>query len=310
MPDMTMPMGPQFIHLQWFAEEGGEAGNPGQGSGEGAQPAGSFATNLAKKEAGSDGEGASPQPAQEPAKGKPAEKAEGGKEKPTTELPGWTNATTKELRADPRFAAFASKFKSFDDAVKSAIELEAKIGGMVSLPGKDSKPEEIAEFYSKFGVPEKPEGYDLKKHEDLDYSDEDLNEFKGLAHKLHLTKDQAAAMFDLVNERAVQELEAYAAKKQQESEEAITGCESTLKKEWGASFDGNLAVARRGIAAYADTELMNDAAATGMGNSPAFLKLFYRLGQLTREDSTAHRAPGGRGTEKPLEDIMYPAKKA
>lgn len=307
MPNQAMPTGPQFIHLQWFAEGDG-AGNPGDGSGEGVKPAGSFATSLTDGATGSGGKESSTQPAQDPPKGKPAEKQEGGKEKPTPELPGWTNATTKELRADPRFAAFASKFKSFDDAVKSAIELESKIGSMASIPGKESKPEEIAEFYQKLGVPEKPEGYDLKKHEGLAYSDENLAEYREFAHKLHLTKEQAAAMFDMVNERAAKELQDFAAKKQRESEEAVAGCESTLKQEWGASFDKNLATTRRGLAAYADKDLMNDAAATGMGNSPAFLRLFFRLGQLTQEDSTAHRAPGGRPGAKPLEDVLYPKK--
>ena len=305
MSRMTMPMGPQAIDLQWF---GAEAGNPGEGSGEGANAADSFATNLAG-DAGSSRKESSTPPAQDPNGGKPAEKQEGGKEKPTPELPGWTQATTKELRADPRFAAFASKFKSFDEAVKSALELEAKIGGMVSLPGKESKPEDIADYYKKIGVPEKPEGYDLKKKEGIDYSDESLAEFRALASKFHLTQEQAAGMFEAANETAAKALADYAAKQQQNAQEAVTNCEASLKKEWGTSFDVNLDSARRGMAAYADKELLNDAARTGMGNSPAFMKLFARIGQLVREDSTAHRAPGGRGEGKPLEEIMYPEQK-
>ena len=40
-------------------------------------------------------------------------------------------------------------------------ELETKFtsGGLVKMPGKDAKPEEIAEFHKALGVPEKPEEY-------------------------------------------------------------------------------------------------------------------------------------------------------
>ena len=40
-------------------------------------------------------------------------------------------------------------------------ELEAKFtsGGLVKVPGKDAKPEDIAEFHKALGVPEKPEEY-------------------------------------------------------------------------------------------------------------------------------------------------------
>jgi len=288
-------MGPA-VHLQWFAEEGAP-GNPAEGSGEGAKPAASFATDLFDKNPdGSGWQQASPKPAQEKPAGKPAEKAKEGQEKPTPALPGWTNATTKELRADPRFMAYASKFKSFDEAVKSAMELESKIGGMVSLPEGDS-------------IPDKPEGYELKKRDDIEYSEDDVAEFKKLAAELKLSKKQAERLFDITNEHAAKMLKDYGEKQKADDEAAIQFCQTTLQKEWGEATDGNLAIVQRGMRAYANKDLMADAAKTGMGNSPAFIRLFYELGKMTREDSSAKREPGGAAPVKDPASIMYPDKK-
>lgn len=300
MSNTTHDAGPLFIDLQWFAED---ADNPGGGSGEGADADGSFATNLVEDQAAPKGD-------------KPAEpNPQQGGQKPT-ELPGWTNATTKELRADPRFTPYASKFKSFDDAVKSAMELETKLGGMVTIPTDKSTPEEVAEFYAKIGgdlkdrlrdsdIPKKPEEYEFEKSKDLEYSDEDLDAFREVALKLKLTKDQAKEMFAMANEQASRALTAYAERQAEQKKAAFQDCEATLKKEWGQEFQTKIGVAKRGLSAYGDSELIADAKRTGMGNSPSFMKLFYELGLNVSEDSANFRQPRG-GAKKRPEEILYP----
>ncbi len=281
-----------------------QAGNPGSGSGEGAKPAGSFATNLVQEsQAGSGGAQASPAPAQ--GGQDQAAAAQGAK---ATELPGWTNATTKELRADPRFSAFAAKYKSFDEAVKSALELEAKAGTMVSLPTDKSSPEEVADFYERFGVPKTPEGYELEKDKGLEYTDESLKEFRAMAHGLHLTKDQAKEMFRQINASAAKTLKEYGEKQRANEDAAAAACEGTLKKAWAEGYAENLEVAKRGMGAFATADLLKEAERTGMGNSPAFLQLFFELGKTVREDSSVYRPAHGK-TPKAPEDILYPSKK-
>lgn len=307
----TNDMGPQ-IDLQWFAEEGG-AGNPAEGSGEGAEGAGSFVTDLlGNNKAGDEGAGkpagGEKPAAAAPAKGTPkqeAKEAPGAAKAVTDPLPGWTNATTKELRADPRFTAYAAKFKSFDDAVKSAMELDSKVGGMVSLPTEKSTPEEIAEFYQRFGVPEKPEDYDLEMSKDLEYTDDSLKEFRDLALALHLNKAQAKEMFAKVNERAKAELDAYNAKQTETRKSEYQACEASIRKEWGAEYDQKLNLAKRGLAAYADADFLEDMKTSGMGNHPSTLRLFAKLGEMVLED-TANFRQGKGGAPRTLEDRIYP----
>jgi len=65
----------------------------------------------------------------------------------------------------------------------------------VKLPGKDAKPEDMAEFNKALGVPEKPEGYmeSLKFDDGLVLGDEDkpmVENFSAVAHEVGMTPGQ------------------------------------------------------------------------------------------------------------------------
>lgn len=91
-------------------------------------------------------------------------------------------------------------FKSNDDIVNSYRNLERQLGNSVTLPGDDAKPEDLAKFRSRLGVPDKPDGYELKLPdglpEQMPYPDEDVAAFKGWAHEAGLTPKQAQAIHD------------------------------------------------------------------------------------------------------------------
>jgi hypothetical protein len=279
-------------------------GNPGQASGEGAKGAGSFATNLVQETAGS---GSKAPALQDGAQGDKSSSAQGQGDTSTGDLPGWTSAVTKDLRADPRFAAFAGKFKEgkLDDVVKSAMDAEAKMGTMAAIPNEKSTPEERAAFYTKLGVPEKPEGYKLEKQPDLTYDEGQIKEFQTMAHKLGLSNDQANAMFKEINGRAQKALQDY----QTRTDEARVAIETGLKTEWGQKYDENLQVVTRGLKAFAPKDLLADAEATGMGNRKSFIQLFHKLGLTVKEDSAIHPMGAAKGSGKSTAEIFYPGKK-
>jgi hypothetical protein len=92
-------------------------------------------------------------------------------------------------------------WQSPDDAVKSYRDLEVEATkNKIAFPGKDSKPEEIDAFYEKLGVPKEVKGYEFKMPEKLPenfpYESEAAENFKGMAHKLKLTPDQAQGLHD------------------------------------------------------------------------------------------------------------------
>lgn len=273
-------VGPTAIHLQWFAEE-----NPGSGQGEGAQGAGSLATELARS-AGSGSPAASPQGAQ----GGPAPATPEGTPAATPEPAGFWNAATKGLREDPRFKTFAPKFKSFDDVARSAMELEEKLGSRIPIPTEKSTPEEIAEYHKKIGVPETPEGYKLDRDPKLTYDDATEKEFRAEMHALHAPQDLAAAFYKRMTEGNAKAIQEFGERQVQ----ARAATENQLKKDWGNDYGANVETVKRGMKAYASDDLLRAASETGMGNRAEFIRLFFELGKSVREDTAATKGEAAR----------------
>jgi hypothetical protein len=86
----------------------------------------------------------------------------------------------------------------------------------------------------------------------------------------------------------------------------VKGYQDSLKKEWGGSYDANLAVAQRGIARLADAEMKQLLDDTGLGSHPKFVKAFYEVGKMVSEDKPPNGAtpPGAR---KSAAEVLYGA---
>ena len=124
-------------------------------------------------------------------------------------------ATARELKRLQRFVDPTAVYGSFR-------ELDAKFseGGLVKLPGKDAKPEEIAAYRKATGVPEKPEAYldNLKLGDGKILGEADKPIFEGFAkaaHEAGYTPSQTSAAvnwyLDLQEEQASQQYQQDAA---------------------------------------------------------------------------------------------------
>lgn len=267
----------------------------------GAEGAGSLVTDLANEK---------PEQQNVPPKAAPAQEAPKGNTTPPPVLPNWTTSASKETRADPRFVAYASKHESLDAALKASIELEEKLGSMVAIPGKDATEEERSAVYEKLGiklpdVPKDPAGYKIEADPKMKVDAKELDEFKALAHSLHMTQEQAQGMFKLAGERAMKAIEAF----NTQTAEERKGVETQLRKEWGEQYEAQRAVFVRGLrAAPGSQELIADAAKTGMGNKASFVRLIHWIGTMQQEDKTATRAPAG-GAKTDAAATLYPNMK-
>jgi hypothetical protein len=221
---------------------------------------------------------------------------------PAANLPGWTTSTTKNLRADPRFVAYASKHKTLDEALQASIDMEEKAGKLVAIPDGKETDEERAAFYTRLGVPAKPADYKLDLDPRIGVDKKQVEEYQALAHSMHMTNDQANTFFKLANERAAKEMESFRAR----NDEAKAQVQSVLRKEWGDKYNEEVAILSRGVRAYGGEELIADAEATGMGNKLSFIRLLHKLGRTTLEDSV-DRSRGGTGTaNKDPASVLYP----
>jgi hypothetical protein len=88
----------------------------------------------------------------------------------------------KELRRLQRITDPASVYGVFREA-----EGKLTSGGLVKIPGKDAKPEEIAEYHKAIGVPEKPEDYfkDIKLDNGAVIGEADKPLVDGFAQAVH-----------------------------------------------------------------------------------------------------------------------------
>jgi hypothetical protein len=118
-------------------------------------------------------------------------------------------------------------------------ELEAKLtsGNLTRIPGKDAKPEEIAEFRQQLGMPEKVEGYfdDLQLENGVTIGDDDkpvIDSFAGVMHEAGLTKDQMTTALNWYFSN--QETEA--AELDESDEKFKNESLAALKEEMGPSF--------------------------------------------------------------------------
>lgn len=153
---------------------------------------------------------------------------------------GWAETFSPELKE-----YIANKgFKDPSMLLDSYINLE-KLRGvpqerLLKLPEAADSPE-WGQVWSKLGRPDSPEGYGIEVPEKAD--PEFYNWAKSAFHKLNFTKDQATNLlteFSQYSEGV--KLTAQEKYKQQVSEQELA-----LKKEWGAAYHQNIAVAQEAV---------------------------------------------------------------
>lgn len=118
-------------------------------------------------------------------------------------------------------------------------DLEAKFtsGGLVKVPGKDAKPEEIAAFHKAMGVPEKPEDYfkDIKLENGAVIGDADKPLADSFAQAVHKAGAPPAVVNAAMN-WYFQHQEEQAATLDAADDDFRTSALSELKEEYGPSF--------------------------------------------------------------------------
>lgn len=171
-----------------------------------------------------------------------------------------------------------------EKAVQSYIELEKfvgadKAGRGVILPGDKATPEEISAFRAKLGVPADAAGYEIKLPDG--FPDPEFGKIAApLMHKHGIPKAAAEGlMADFVAQVAQGET-ARAAAEQAE----FVKQETALKTEWGADFDKNTEIAKRGMKGLGFTDEVIDQIEAKAGFS-GVLKAMHKAGLALGEGS-------------------------
>lgn len=152
-------------------------------------------------------------------------------------------------------------------------------------------------------APVVPEKYDFKAPDGMTLNQPMLDAVTPLFKEAGLTQESATKIFDAYNKALQAEETKREADYKAWMADTVKGYQTTLRTEWGANFDANMAVAQRGMARVADADAKRIMDETGMGSHPSFVKLFHQIGKMVSEDKPPNGAqPTGR---KSNEAVFY-----
>lgn len=147
-----------------------------------------------------------------------------------------------------------------------------------------------------------PDKYEFTTPEGQTFDETVIAQFSEIAKELNLSQDAAQKVLDkmgpAIAARQVEQIEAV------KSEWAA---ESKADKEFGGEkLNENLAVAKKGLGAFATPELSALLEKTGLGNNPEIIRYFYRVGKAISEDSFVNGNKGSNSTPESMAQRMYP----
>jgi len=186
----------------------------------------------------------------------------------------WRSSLTDELQNNPTI----QNIKDLESAANTLIHQQKMIGSRVPIPKTE---EEWGELYTKLGRPATSENYslDIPETHSQFFNEEQVNQFKNVAHQIGLSNNQAKALMDF----QVKTVDFQNQKRESEMALGKKNTEESLHKEWGYDYDNKVRAARRAMNVYADNEMM-ELLDTEAGNHPAVVKLFARLGEDITEE--------------------------
>jgi len=168
---------------------------------------------------------------------------------------------------------------------------------LAALP-EEGDAEGWGSVWSKLGRPESADGYELQAPEGD--SGEFLKTSSAWMHKANLTKSQAQALAGEWNAYQAQQAEQV----NQQREQAYTQNVSAIRKEWGNSFDSNLAVANKALSSFVSPEGIQMLQETGLGSNPHLVSAFFKIGQSLSEAKVINGESSQNGP-KSTADIFY-----
>ncbi|QLR20365.1 peptidase [Citrobacter freundii] len=201
-------------------------------------------------------------------------------------------------------APAAEQEKSDGDKPQSGSEAEKP---QEEKPADGDKPEEKKPGEDKEqkqdGAPEK---YEFKPAEGQELDAAALEQFEPIARELNLTNEQAQKMVDLYGSKIMPMVKQQQVEAWQKTTEQWAADVKADKEIGGDKLTANLSAAQRALEQFGDPELKEYLDSTGLGNHPALVKAFIKVGKAMSEDKVVTGGHESGGSD--LISAFYPKK--
>lgn len=170
------------------------------------------------------------------------------------------------------------------------------------LAADKAKAEKAEKEQKQEGAPEK---YEFTAGEGAELDTEALKDFEPVARDLNLTNEQAQKLVEAYPKilAGVQQRQAEAWQAQTEQWAADVKAD---KEIGGDKLTANLSAAQRALEQFGDPELKEYLDTTGLGNHPALVKAFIKVGKAMSEDKVVTGGHESGGSD--LISAFYPKK--
>ena len=177
----------------------------------------------------------------------------------------------------------------------------------VVLPGENSTPEQVQEFWTKLGRPDKADDYQLKAPENYEQYSTDLSDqFRAKAHELNLPAGTARDLHDWFVEKQMGSHQEITAQRSNQ----LNAQTEQAKKEFGDSYNEMLQKAGMATSFFNRPGFQELIEQNGLQNHPEFIAVFGKLGEMLSEPNTDGTGLGqGAENLNQTPEAMIAAKK-
>ncbi len=135
-----------------------------------------------------------------------------------------------------------------------------------------------------------------------------MEKFTPMAKELNLTQDQAQKLVDIQATMMAEAGQAMQDDLDSKIDTWVDGAEND--REIGGNeevFDAKVATANKAVVQFGTTGLLELFDATGIGNHPEVIRVFYRIGKLLENDKVMLGSASGPSTPKSAAEILFPS---
>lgn len=213
---------------------------------------------------------------------------------------GWRAQLPDDLKENDSL----TRFEKIGDLGREYIALKGKLDNSIQLLTEDATDEERAEFFNRLGRPETADDYSIERPElleDLPYNEALEREFREEAHRLGLSDEQARGLFEWYHNNMASAHGEFSAIRERNHRDAV----ETMKRYWGSKFDENIEVSKRAVNEYGGDELKQLLDESGLGDHPAMIQAFFKIGRAIMNDRFVEGTPSKEPKVNIL-DKIYP----